>query len=200
VQPSQVNSGDTDPHKPNNARRKTYRTPDAVVDQRIEEARLMLATDPFCSRHKLYKVFATRWTDPAGNPADWRTIDRYLRRARQANANQADTPREVEIRNLIAAYQKDAYSTGGAWQQRYAAREALRALKGLDAPKRTEIAGPGGSSIKVEDTTPRIGKDRLMRILAMTMTGGELQDGAEIKLLAAEVTTSEPDEPAIDTQ
>lgn len=125
------------------------RSSDSEIDRRIGQAMDVLARKPTIRRSELHRIFAqdpkTRWVDKAGEPVVWQTVDRIVRRARQEILDRATRPKHDIIADIVAGYERD--QADGKASVRMAARQGIRELLGLDAPRKTEITGADGAQL-----------------------------------------------------
>lgn len=113
-----------------------YPNPRSVVEARTEEVMLLLAHNPGILRGKIHEYFRERWKDKNGRPADWRTIDTYVRRAREESLKRTKRDKDDWVTTIASRYEVDLASKDG--QTRHRAAQGLREMLGLDAPRRTQ--------------------------------------------------------------
>lgn len=99
-----------------------------------------------CTRSEIHSAFRKRWAW-----VHWKTIDNYIVRAREQLRRQAsmskDDAKQIGL-GVILGVMKE-----GKPIERIRAEERLAAIMGYDAPKRTEVSGPGGLPIQSVDVS-----------------------------------------------
>lgn len=132
-----------------------FPNPRSVVEARTEEVMLLLAHNPGILRGKIHQHFREIWKDKTGRPADWRTIDSYVSRAKEAALKRTQRDKNDWVATIASRYEVDLASKDG--QTRHRAAQGLRELLGLDAPRvtKTDLTS-GGEKIVTLTLDPKL--------------------------------------------
>ncbi len=122
----------------------------------------VLANRPTVQRCTLHREFVKRWR------CHWKTVDNIFARARKEMMERLGRPKEVFRCESLSFYEAKMTDSKATVTEQIRARQRVDELLGLDAPKqvRTELSGPHGAPVAVEDKTlPQLTTAQLRHII-----------------------------------
>jgi len=125
---------------------ETRHSTDAEIDARVEMCRKMIANGRYDGEIK--RAVAAHFN------ASTRTVERYLRRARDEILAESGKPVIEHRAESLAFYQKVRADLKEATKDRLRAQERIDGLLALampSAPQRHELSGPGGKPMQTQD-------------------------------------------------
>ena len=138
-------------------RKPSRKSTNAEIEERITAAEILICR---CARRgEIHAHFAAKYD------VCWRSTDRYVARARERLRQRSTRPRQDHFDESMTFYESVIRDKNARPQDKLRARQRMDELLGLDAPKRQEVAGPGGGPIQQE----------VLPILPATVTESELR-------------------------
>jgi hypothetical protein len=169
--------------------------PAVLVDQRINEAYRMLFVDRK-DEGEIRRLLSERWSAPdeKGNPAKWpcarRSVERYIRRAKDREAAASGMDRDDIRGSIVAHWWAQLTSPSSDIDQMGAAAKELARIFGCYAPSKaalTDVAGndlPGIGMLRERLMATPEGRDALCRLSAAAnrAANSSIQPGNEHQL------------------
>lgn len=111
---------------------------DEVTDYLCSGYRRNEITDKMCAKYGIH----------------WRTVDRYMVRAREILMEELGKPKDEHRSDVLGEYQQILHTEDATHSDKLQALKGKREMLGLDAPKRTELSGPDGGPIATKEENP----------------------------------------------
>jgi hypothetical protein len=128
-------------------KRPCYKPNNDEVERRITAVELLLSRG--ARRTEIHQQMEKQFG------VHWRTADRYLARAREALMKRLNKSKDEHRCESLAFYESVMRSGEAKASEKLMACKRKDELLGLDAPRRTEVSGPDGGKIELEDKSTR---------------------------------------------
>jgi hypothetical protein len=135
------------------------RSPDALVDARIDEIIAIFSAQANISKYALRKRLTKEWN------CHWRTVDTIAVRAREELLKRLKRDKEEFRCDALTSLERETQHPDA--KVRLAAWAQIREMCGLDEARRTEISGPKGGPIvtKEENILANLSPGALSRLI-----------------------------------
>lgn len=121
----------------------------ATAKEVQERVRLAAQLRARClKKHEIIQVLCEKYG------VTWQMAQIYFCRATDQAMQALNEPRQNHICRSVEVYERIVADPQSKKNEVISARARIDSLLGLDAPRRTELSGPGGTPIATEDKTP----------------------------------------------